>query len=68
MIQTLSPRHRVVLILRYYEDLKITEIAEIVKAHEPIEGEVTVYLCEDFVCKSPMTEYDAFLIAIKELQ
>ena len=34
LIQTLSPRHRVALILRYYEGLKITEIAEIVKASE----------------------------------
>jgi len=29
MIQTLSPHHREALILRYYEGLKITEIAEI---------------------------------------
>jgi uncharacterized protein YyaL (SSP411 family) len=47
---------------------ELDQIAAIVKAHDPIEGKVTVYLCEDFVCKSPMTEYDAFLKAIKELQ
>ena len=34
MIQTLSPRQREVLILRYYEGLKIKEIAEIVKTSE----------------------------------
>ncbi len=47
---------------------ELDQVAAIVKAHDPIEGKVTVYLCEDFVCKSPMTEYDAFLKAIKELQ
>jgi len=31
MIQTLSPHHREALILRYYEGLKITEIAEIAR-------------------------------------
>lgn len=35
---------------------KLDQIAAIVKAHEPIEGKVTVYLCEDFVCKRPITE------------
>jgi RNA polymerase sigma-70 factor (ECF subfamily) len=34
MIQTLSPAHREVLILRYYEGLKITEIAEIARVSE----------------------------------
>ena len=47
---------------------ELEQVAAIVKAHDPIEGKVTVYLCEDFVCKSPMTEYDAFLKAINELQ
>jgi hypothetical protein len=47
---------------------ELGQVASIVKAHDPIEGKVTVYLCEDFVCKSPITEYDAFLKAIKELQ
>ena len=47
---------------------KLDQIAAIVKAHDPIEGKVTVYLCEDFVCKSPITEYDAFGKAIKELR
>lgn len=34
MIQTLSPHHRAALILRYYEGLKITEIAEIARVSE----------------------------------
>ena len=47
---------------------KLDQIAEIVKAHEPIEGEVTVYLCEDFVCKRPITEYGVFQKAMNELR
>ena len=47
---------------------KLDPIAAIVKAHEPIEGKVTVYLCEDFVCKRPMTEYGVFQKAVKELR
>jgi RNA polymerase sigma-70 factor (ECF subfamily) len=34
MIQTLSPHHREALILRYYEGLKIAEIAEITRVSE----------------------------------
>ena len=34
MIQSLSPHHRVALILRYYEGLKIIEIAEITRVSE----------------------------------
>jgi uncharacterized protein YyaL (SSP411 family) len=47
---------------------ELDRVAAIVKAHDPIEGKVTVYLCEDFVCKSPTTDYDAFLKSIKEMQ
>ena len=47
---------------------KLDQIAAIVKAHEPIDGKVTVYLCEDFVCKQPITEYTLFQKAIKELR
>ncbi|MBC8377924.1 MAG: thioredoxin domain-containing protein [Planctomycetes bacterium] len=47
---------------------KLDQIAAIVKAHEPIEGKVTVYLCEDFVCKQPITEYTLFQKAMKELR
>jgi uncharacterized protein YyaL (SSP411 family) len=47
---------------------ELDQIAAIVKAHDPIKGKVTVYLCEDFVCKAPMTEYVEFQKAIKELQ
>ena len=46
---------------------KLDRISEIVKAHEPIKGKVTVYLCEDFVCKTPITDYKDFQKAIKEL-
>jgi len=47
---------------------RLDQIAEIVKVHELIDGKVTIYLCEDFVCKSPIMEYDAFHKAIKELR
>ncbi|MHC5123870.1 MAG: thioredoxin domain-containing protein [Planctomycetota bacterium] len=61
---------RTVLLVRDPETnaQELDRVAAIVKAHDPIEGKVTVYLCEDFVCKSPVTEYDAFLKSIKELQ
>jgi uncharacterized protein YyaL (SSP411 family) len=47
---------------------ELDQIAAIVKAHDPIEGKVTVYLCEDFVCKQPITEYSVFQKAVNELR
>ncbi|MHC5017655.1 MAG: thioredoxin domain-containing protein, partial [Planctomycetota bacterium] len=47
---------RTVLLVRDPETnaQELDRVAAIVKAHDPIEGKVTVYLCEDFVCKSPV--------------
>ena len=43
-------------------------ISESVRQHGATDGKVTVYLCEDFVCKKPITEYDVFRKAMKELR
>ncbi|MHC5200568.1 MAG: thioredoxin domain-containing protein, partial [Planctomycetota bacterium] len=48
--------------------IELDKITEMVKAHKMIDGKVTVYLCEDFVCKSPITEHEVFHKAIKELR
>ena len=46
----------------------LEEIAETVKGRNAIDGKVTIYLCEDFVCKQPMTEQAEFSKAIKALR
>jgi uncharacterized protein YyaL (SSP411 family) len=46
----------------------LDSISELVRAHIMIDEKVTVYLCEDYVCKSPMTEYGTFIEALQGLR
>ena len=61
---------RTVVLLRDLETniQLLEEIAETVKGRQAIDGEITFYLCENFVCKQPITEQDEFLKAVKELR
>jgi hypothetical protein len=38
----------------------LDKISEIVKGREPMNQEATVYLCRDFACKSPLTDFEEF--------
>lgn len=46
----------------------LEEVAETIKGRTAIDGKLTIYLCEDFVCKQPMIEEAAFLKALGELR
>ncbi len=46
----------------------LEELAETVKDRPAVGGKVTIYLCENFVCKQPIVELDAFVEALEELQ
>ncbi len=61
---------RTVILIRNPEiDISLLEeIAETVKERKAINDNVTVYLCEDFVCQQPITEFAEFHKAIEALR
>jgi hypothetical protein len=38
----------------------IEKIAAFVENQIAIDGQATAYVCENFVCKKPVTDYDSF--------
>lgn len=49
---------RKVLLLRSQKDRTLEEIAPFVKEHKSIDNKATVYMCENYACKSPTHDVD----------
>ncbi|MHC4551927.1 MAG: thioredoxin domain-containing protein, partial [Planctomycetota bacterium] len=59
----------VVLLKSSHVDISLLEaLCQTGRQRPPVDGKVTVYLCEDFVCKQPITDKDVFQEALKDLQ
>ncbi|MCB2292387.1 thioredoxin domain-containing protein [Clostridium algoriphilum] len=46
-------------------DERLTSINSEIKAHKPIMGKTTAYICENFSCKEPITDLKKFIDIIK---
>lgn len=62
------PRTVVLLRRSQADDSLLEEVADSVKGHVPVDDKVTIYLCENFICKQPMVEFDVFQKAMEELK
>ena len=47
-------------------DERLNSLNPEIKAHIPLDGKTTAYICENFNCKKPITDLNTFLEQIKE--
>ena len=46
-------------------DERLNSINTEIKAHKPLQGKTTAYICENFNCKEPITDLQKFSKHIK---
>lgn len=57
---------RKVLLLHSMKDESIEEIAKFVKEQNTINGKATVYICENYACKTPATDINTIIQLLRE--
>ncbi len=57
---------RKIVLLNSPKDTSLEEIAEFVKEQKPIDGRATVYVCENYACKSPVNNINQIIQLLDE--